>query len=161
MSAVHRTAHPLADSDSDLDSSYDFIANPPPQSDFVDYPFKNKNVNSHPSGSKSLLGAGSSAKKPSRLYPISDTVEEMRPEEVRWFYKSPDDKKWIPFIGYDSLRLECKYREIKQISTADSNTEVVKESEEELICVRGSLYEVDVAKKRCYPIYWEPQGMLW
>lgn len=41
---------------------------------------------------------------------VDGVVSELRPEEVRWFYKSCSDKRWIEFSGYDSLRIESKYR---------------------------------------------------
>lgn len=34
--------------------------------------------------------------------------------KVRWFYKREVDRDWIPFMGYDSLRLELRYRHIWQ-----------------------------------------------
>ncbi|XP_046382398.1 phospholipase DDHD1-like [Ischnura elegans] len=36
---------------------------------------------------------------------------ELAPEEVRWFHKSENDKRWIEFSGYDSLRIEQTYRQ--------------------------------------------------
>ena len=53
-----------------------------------------------------------------------ETVEDLGPEEFRWFYKAENDKKWIPFIGYDSLRIEWKYRDLllNGIGTCVSDT---------------------------------------
>ena len=39
---------------------------------------------------------------------------ELAPEEVRWFYKKEVEKAWVPFTGYDSLRVEIRYRHIWQ-----------------------------------------------
>ncbi|XP_026466349.1 phospholipase DDHD1-like isoform X2 [Ctenocephalides felis] len=39
-------------------------------------------------------------------------VRELSPEDVRWFYKAVQDKVWLEFSGYDSLRIESKYRKI-------------------------------------------------
>jgi phospholipase DDHD1 len=39
-------------------------------------------------------------------------VGVLGPEEVRWFYKSDSDRRWIEFSGYDSLRIESKYRNV-------------------------------------------------
>jgi hypothetical protein len=39
-------------------------------------------------------------------------VAELGREEVRWFYKSDSNKRWIEFSGYDSLRIESKYRDL-------------------------------------------------
>ncbi|XP_064599828.1 phospholipase DDHD1-like isoform X2 [Liolophura sinensis] len=82
------------------------------------------------------------------LYPKKEYVEELRPEEIRWFYRQEGDKKWTPFIGYDSLRIECKYREFAYGigGTNDRNVE--------MILVRGGLYECDVISRKCYPVYW-------
>lgn len=43
-----------------------------------------------------------------------DEVSELGPEEVRWFYRLGPDKPWIQFDGYDSLRIEIRYRHIWQ-----------------------------------------------
>ena len=43
-----------------------------------------------------------------------DEVTELGPEEVRWFYRLGPDKPWIQFDGYDSLRIEIRYRHIWQ-----------------------------------------------
>lgn len=39
-------------------------------------------------------------------------VTDLTAEEVRWFYKSEGEKRWLEFSGYDSLRIEMKYREM-------------------------------------------------
>src|SRR5438874_59736 len=36
--------------------------------------------------------------------PLTDS-----PENIRWMYKSENDKTWIPFSGYDSIRLENRF----------------------------------------------------
>lgn len=82
------------------------------------------------------------------LYPKKEFVEELRPEEIRWFYRQEGDKKWTPFIGYDSLRIECKYREFA-FGIGGTNERNV-----EMILVRGGLYECDVISRKCYPVYW-------
>ncbi|XP_064621214.1 phospholipase DDHD1-like isoform X2 [Lineus longissimus] len=82
------------------------------------------------------------------LYPKIDNVEPLNPEQVRWFYREVRGKKWSAFIGYDSLRIECKYREL-HYGTGGTHEENV-----EMIVVRGGLYEADVVDRKCYPIYW-------
>ena len=67
------------------------------------------------------------------LYPDTDSVEELRPEEVRWMYKDFGDKKWKPFIGYDSLRIECKYRETLHRLQLLNTTEDVEDSERVIV----------------------------
>ena len=91
------------------------------------------------------------------LFPKTEIVEALRPEEVRWFYKEANDKKnlkkWIPFIGYDSLRIECQYQELLNRSSGDKELEGSPISVDK-INVRGGLYEVDVVTKKCVPVYW-------
>lgn len=92
-------------------------------------------------------------------YPPSSSanqVEELRPEEIRWMYRELGSKKWIPFIGYDSLRIECKYREMRHsLSRKILNEDSICD---ELINVQDGLYEVDVMKMKCLPIYWSSSG---
>lgn len=99
------------------------------------------------------------------------TVEDLGPEMVRWFYKVEADKKWTPFIGYDSLRIEWKYRDLlqdtgtspegskKESFISGSEHSSPKEPEKsgvvERIVVRGGLYEVDVKHRKCESIYWQ------
>ncbi|KAK2160246.1 hypothetical protein LSH36_137g02021 [Paralvinella palmiformis] len=71
-------------------------------------------------------------------------------------YKDFGDKKWKPFIGYDSLRIECKHREtLHRLSLMDTADNV---EDSERVIVRGNLYEVDVINRKCYPIYWLQKG---
>ena len=35
-------------------------------------------------------------------------MSELAPEEVRWFYRLAQDKPWLSFDGYDSLRIEIR-----------------------------------------------------
>lgn len=100
-----------------------------------------------------------------------ETVDDLGPEEVRWFYKIEADKKWTPFIGYDSLRIEWKYRDLMQdtnpggsngspYGNVENEQQSPKEMQEksqvtERIVVRGGLYEVDVKHRRCESIYWK------
>jgi len=69
-------------------------------------------------------------------------VQELRSDEVRWFYKSSKKKIWKPFVGYDSIQIETAWR------MAQNGTEVPP------ICVRGGFFEVDVVKKEIFPVYW-------
>ncbi|XP_063426380.1 phospholipase DDHD1-like [Mytilus trossulus] len=82
------------------------------------------------------------------LYPVNEEVDHLRPEEVRWLYKSKTDKKWHAFIGYDSLRIECRFRALQ---TIDEDEDII---DNDVISVRGGLYEVDVVLKTCKPVYW-------
>lgn len=91
------------------------------------------------------------------LYPKKEFVDSLLPEEVRWFYKGKRDKKWIPFIGYDSLRIECRYR----VQTNDgADLSDVDFNDLDLILVRGGLYEVDVSHQTCNPVYWSGKYVL-
>ncbi|XP_072154622.1 phospholipase DDHD1-like [Bemisia tabaci] len=108
-------------------------------------------------------------------------IEELRPEEIRWFYKNCDSKRWIEFCGYDSLQLEAAYRNLPRTSPVKTNGQgclpksfsddalrssfsngtdrlgcsVGKLSSRPFkIVVRGGLYEVDLISKRGESIYW-------
>lgn len=83
------------------------------------------------------------------LYPKNEFVNHLRPEEVRWLHKQVGDKAWKPFIGYDSLRIECRFRAMQNIMEEERGM-----FEKDIITVRGGLYEVDVEMKKCTPIYW-------
>ncbi|KAK6183516.1 hypothetical protein SNE40_010986 [Patella caerulea] len=99
-------------------------------------------------GTKSSLPPSPSHKK--YLFPKKEYVDHLRPEEINWFYQQEGEKKWTPFIGYDSLRIECRYRALA-INSPDVSKDIdVKER----ILVRGGLYEVDVDSKQCIPVYW-------
>jgi hypothetical protein len=87
----------------------------------------------------------------------SSCGDELMPEQVRWMYRdSMRHKKWIPFIGYDSLRLECKHRETRA-SFANARN-LSSDFADELVVVKGGLYEVDVIQMKCFPIYWSSKG---
>ncbi|CAL1526177.1 unnamed protein product [Lymnaea stagnalis] len=100
--------------------------------------------------------SNSLGRKKRYLYPKKEFVEELRPEEIRWFHRYDGGKKWIAFIGYDSLRIECRYR---ALNLSNENGDL---DENEKILVRGGLYEVDVKEKKCLPVYWseEPSVIL-
>ncbi|XP_061437114.1 phospholipase DDHD1-like isoform X4 [Lethenteron reissneri] len=88
----------------------------------------------------------SRARTSSRL--SADAVEELGPEEVRWFYRD-ERKAWKPFNGYDSLQVELAYRRYHAGAGGGVGEDI------EPVCVRGGLYEVSVASKECYPVYWQ------
>ncbi|XP_064420791.1 phospholipase DDHD1b isoform X2 [Latimeria chalumnae] len=110
-----------------------------------------------------------------------DTVTELGPEEIRWFYKE-DKKIWKSFIGYDSLRIELEYRRCRELLDPDPDpgtggdqaaapeggdgaesqtydSEMVSLTIDP-VCVRGGLYEVDVKEKECYPVYWNQMDKI-
>ncbi|KYO47211.1 phospholipase DDHD1 isoform B [Alligator mississippiensis] len=74
--------------------------------------------------------------------------EDTRIKEVMQHH----ERKWKPFIGYDSLRLERAYRALPAANAPEAEAE--PEPEPEPVCVRGGLYEVDVLRADCYPVYW-------
>ncbi|XP_033018623.1 phospholipase DDHD1 isoform X3 [Lacerta agilis] len=117
----------------------------------------------------STTSAASSVGGGSRGYEV---VRELGPEEVRWFYRE-ERKTWKPFIGYDSLRIELAYRawgllerkaapaaQAEGVAAAGSSSPEAFEPgspgipPSEPVCVRGGLYEVDVANSESYPVYW-------
>lgn len=44
---------------------------------------------------------------------LDQPIRELTAEQVRWFYKSDSDKLWVPFSGFDSLRIEERFRQQK------------------------------------------------
>ncbi|XP_053922798.1 phospholipase DDHD1 isoform X5 [Cuculus canorus] len=94
------------------------------------------------------LAARLERRRPGGCRPRYEVVRELGPEEVRWFYRE-DGKTWKPFVGYDSLRIELAFRAARREAAAV-----------EPVCVRGGLYEVDVANAECYPVYWNETEMI-
>ena len=45
----------------------------------------------------------------------------LHPIQIRWFYKREVEKDWTPFMGYDSLRIELRYRHIWQTKWSDAD----------------------------------------
>lgn len=99
-------------------------------------------------------------------YLSKETVEVLGPEEVRWFYKSEGDKKWTPFIGYDSIKIEWAYRHLLHKSVtndaspidsfkSDVSYKVIEKNNTDRPVVCGGLYEVDVSLLKGYSIYWK------
>ena len=96
---------------------------------------------------------------PPRFSSVQDHLNELceiRPERVRWFVY--EDKKWVPFGGYDSLSIETCFRRIKEYEESPQNSVSGSEQtsvEYELATVKGGLFEVDVVARECKPIYWK------
>uniref|UniRef100_A0A8C1BMW7 DDHD domain containing 1b n=2 Tax=Cyprinus carpio TaxID=7962 RepID=A0A8C1BMW7_CYPCA len=103
-----------------------------------------------------------------------EVVTELGPEEVRWFYKE-DKRTWKPFVGHDSLEIELAYRKFcelnpNEVRRRDAGEEAGCSADEtdldsetinvDAVCVRGGLYEVDIKKKDCYPVYWNQQDHI-
>ncbi|RXG54722.1 Phospholipase DDHD1 [Armadillidium vulgare] len=100
-------------------------------------------------------------------YLSKETVEVLGPEEVRWFYKSEGDKKWTPFIGYDSIKIEWAYRHLlhKTVTNdaspidcnfkSDVSYKLIEKNNTDRPVVYGGLYEVDVSLLKGYSIYWK------
>uniref|UniRef100_A0A8C5APW7 DDHD domain containing 1a n=1 Tax=Gadus morhua TaxID=8049 RepID=A0A8C5APW7_GADMO len=104
----------------------------------------------------------------------NEVVDELGPEEVRWFYKE-DKKTWKPFVGHDSLKIELSFRKSCELNTVNSKHNGNEncpssggEGEQpnglegmvEHVCVRGGLYEVDAKERECYPVYWNQQDRI-
>lgn len=159
-----------------LDQSYRNAAESYLEGSQLDYSENNGNTSPLESRRKYRSGA---------TRPRFEVVEELGPEEVRWFYKE-DKKTWKAFVGHDSLRIELMYRKLCELSPVqESNpghavpdgedqcehasavasvqsSEQLEESDLaisiEAVCVRGGLYEVDVREKECYPVYWNRES---
>lgn len=152
----------------------DYVDNSDPHSMYQDYYYGDYQY------SDSYCNLGENFLDPNQLNlamrsttPYGDeTVDDLGPEEVRWFYKVEADKKWTPFIGYDSLRIEWKYRDLLQdVRSEESGSPAGKQKwcgnlspkdkqegaqqDVDRIVVRGGLYEVDVKQHKCESIYWQ------
>lgn len=83
------------------------------------------------------------------------TFEPLRPEKVRWFYRS-DSKRWTKFDGFDSLNIEYRYRanfgNEEEVSCMDESFNYFVG--QKTIVVRGGLYEVNLLEKKCSSIFW-------
>uniref|UniRef100_A0A0X3NWK4 Phospholipase DDHD1 n=1 Tax=Schistocephalus solidus TaxID=70667 RepID=A0A0X3NWK4_SCHSO len=73
----------------------------------------------------------------------------IRPSQVRWFYKEESGKKWLPFSGNDSIKIETRFLEALS-QKSDRNVPLQ---------VRGDLFEVDIMGRKCFPIYWDQRPM--
>jgi hypothetical protein len=83
------------------------------------------------------------------------TFDPLKPERVRWFYKS-DPKKWTKFDGFDSLNIEYRYRANfgNEEEASSLNGSFNYYFQNFTVVVRGGLYEVDLLKKKCTSIFW-------
>jgi hypothetical protein len=54
----------------------------------------------------------SSSSESQAFYGNEDVVKDLKPEYARWFYKYEPDRAWTPFTGYDSIRMEQRYRNL-------------------------------------------------
>jgi len=90
------------------------------------------------------------------------TFEPLRPEKVRWFYKS-DHKRWTKFDGFDSLNIEYRYRanfgNEEDVSSLNGSFNYFVGLY--TVVVRGGLYEVDLSKKKCTSIFWPGKGIFY
>lgn len=88
-------------------------------------------------------------------------IEPLRPENVRWFYKS-DSKRWTKFDGFDSLSIEYRYRVNfgNEAELSCLNGKYDSLAGVYTVVVRGGLYEVDLLKRKCTSIFW-PGEYLW
>ncbi|GAA53743.1 large subunit ribosomal protein L7Ae, partial [Clonorchis sinensis] len=77
--------------------------------------------------------------------------DEIPVEAVRWFYgQGSHALKWKRFRGADSINIERAFREQNGATSAESGSN-------RKIVVRGDLFEADVSKKVCSPIFWHGQ----
>ncbi|TGZ72920.1 hypothetical protein CRM22_001799 [Opisthorchis felineus] len=79
------------------------------------------------------------------------TRDEIPVEAIRWFYgQGSHALKWKRFRGADSINIERAFREMNGATSAESGST-------RKIVVRGDLFEADVSKKLCSPIFWHGQ----
>lgn len=94
-------------------------------------------------------GGGATQGPPPSKKTAAAAAEPLRPENVRWFYKSDSSRRWTKFDGSDSLNIEHRYRTDFGGGASRLNGE-----HDRLVVVRGGLYEVDLLKKKCTSIFW-------
>ena len=84
---------------------------------------------------------------PSTVQRHYEELSDFRAERVRWFYC--EDKKWSAFCGQDSLKIERCFRRLptKEVKTLPDISEVCT--------VLGGLYDADVTRRICTPVYWK------
>ncbi|KAF4520881.1 hypothetical protein B566_EDAN010296 [Ephemera danica] len=91
---------------------------------------------------------------------LDTIITDLTPEEVRWFYKSDSDKRWLEFNGYDSYRIEVEYRQYNQewhttyaqqytqqgelytFEPAEPQQQAPESPSKHQIVVRGGMYEI-------------------
>lgn len=66
--------------------------------------------------------SSASASDPGLCPGLDQPIRELAVDQVRWFYKSDTDKQWVPFSGFDSLRIEERYRQHRHHHHADLPT---------------------------------------
>lgn len=86
---------------------------------------------------------------PASLLKHLEALSEVCPERVRWFYF--ENRKWSPFCGRDSLRIEHCFRRLPM----QKNDKNMLPDVYELCSVLGGLYDADVVKRICEPVYWK------
>ncbi|KAF5402200.1 putative phospholipase DDHD1 [Paragonimus heterotremus] len=76
--------------------------------------------------------------------------EQIPVEAVRWFYGrgSGHLNTWKSFRGADTINIENAYREYLRAAPDSQHTKIV---------VRNDLFEVDIEKRICSPIFWPGQ----
>lgn len=92
------------------------------------------------------------------MYNVID-CDQLTSPLCRWFYKENPKAKWVPFIGYDSLRIECRYRALEHSKIQSNNPDAV--DIDMCIHVRGGLYEVDINNGVVHPVYWKGTVQFW
>ena len=86
------------------------------------------------------------SKLPSSVQKHFEELTNLLPQRVRWSYN--EDKKWLPFCGLDSLRIEQCYRQLPADKSCEPEVY-------EVCTVRGELYDVDLVQRVCKPVYWK------
>ena len=110
---------------------------------------KNNNLiesnNSLPGNISDLQSEESDEKNQQNHILISQKSEqETQTDNLNEKKKTINYKEWIPFNKFDSMQLEKSYQRMMRGSVVDK-----------FVQVRNGLYEVDLASKICYAIYWK------
>ena len=112
---------PLSEPDAYIDTPYQLKTLGPSLSSYHERDYEDPSGLSgtenvvHPTNSSSseeIEVKQSDSSESQAYYGTENVVSELRMEYVRWFYKNEGDRKWTPFTGYDSMRIEARHREL-------------------------------------------------
>ncbi|XP_065655078.1 phospholipase DDHD1 isoform X3 [Hydra vulgaris] len=84
-------------------------------------------------------------------------LQPLSSKKVRWFFQ--EEKKWIPFNGSDSLKIETIFRSLPSNMQSPSFSSTNVNIAVELPVVRGSLFEVNILNRECISIFWKENNI--
>ncbi len=76
---------------------------------------------------------------------------DLKPLNVRWFFKDEEEQNWTPFSCFDSVNIEGAFLRSLQSNGSLHNGL----SNNTRLLVRDGLFEANIVERQCYPVYWE------